>query len=99
MGEKIDTQGMSVDGDVMSFTTTCPSTAHQHDLIKPITTCFTMIEREEIKQMMREVVIEMGCNTTPSLDECFGTNASSHYNDKYGTALERIRTAEHHGGD
>ena len=58
MGEKISTQAMSYEGS-----DSCFSKVNYYSTIKPFKplnelTCFTELEREEIKQMMREVLTE-----------------------------------------
>ena len=87
MGEKISTQAMSYEGS-----DSCFSKLNYYPSIKPFKpsnelTCFTELERDEIKQMMHEVLNEMNIHITPSL-----------YVDKYGTIMERIRDDYHHGG-
>ena len=76
--DKIDTQGVS-------FNTTASSTITPFEPVK--LTCFTKLEREEIKQMIREVIVELNVNTTAAF-----------YYDKHGSIMERIRDDYHHGG-
>ena len=61
--DKIDTQGLSGSNeDVLSFSTTNTSTQHQPMIPLNEYTCFTKMERDELKEMMIEVLKELTVN-------------------------------------
>ena len=95
--EKIDTQGMSVNENVekeKELQYTKPSsTQAQHYLIKPLTSCFTPQQRDELKQLMIEVLCEYLGDTT--ISSCNHSNVID--SDRYDV-IERIRDDYHHGG-
>ena len=84
--DKVSTQAMSYDGSDSCFSTTNYHTQHQP--FQPLNeyTCFTKMEREELKQMMREVMEE----------SILTVNRGESNNQR--DVIERVRDDYHHGG-
>ena len=89
MGEKISTQNMSSDKKGLSFTKIQQPNNTPFQQLE--LSCFTKLQRNELKQMMREVLSEY---ITPQ----YNRNDVRVVSGNETTPLERIRDDYHHGG-